>query len=289
MKTITSVIRNLDVVHDDVAAWFRIRHTVAGRAIRDRHQRIFADISIRLGGGVDPYLWSDQDIVTKLRHNSVQVKYRQTIMYLSAHESSGLANLCPFATPSCIAGCLGKTAGRMAMDNVQTAQLARTTLLVNEPLSFAILFIDGLERAARKAKRLGAKLVARPNGDSDVPWERVQWLLDLASKAGVAQWQDYTKWPKGRRKTRRNYYLAPSVSERVAVADVRPRDVVVVDVGPNDPLPVRWNGMLVTDGDYDNGDLRFLDKPQRVTLLRAKGALRGIQGDERGFVKPSQV
>lgn len=289
MATITTIIRGLDTVRHDVEHWFAVHDTAEGRRIVREQQHVFSTLSQFMGGGNTPHLWSKQEQVTKLTHNDVQKRYWQAIMYLAAHERSGIVNLCPFATPQCIDACLGHTSGRLQGTTQQRAQVVRTHLLVQDPLAFAVLFLDDLRRfkARLQSADVPAMLAARPNGDSDVPWERVQWLLDLGTELGVDQWLDYTKWPRNRRKVADNYHLSHSITERNRPRDVRPGDVVVVGLKRSERMPDTWNGMPVVDGDYDHGDLRFLDPPGHVTLLRGKGTLYGKPGAVDSFVKPA--
>lgn len=293
--TTTSIIRNLNRVEADViAAW--VGGPKVWRRERAHAYNVFQNLSAACGGGLNPYLWTEQEDSTKLTHNNVQTLWWQIVIYMSAHTSSGIANLCPFATPKCIEGCLGHTSGRMSMDNSQLAQYVRTRLMVDHPYEFAILFIDGARKKAAKAAARGELCVARPNGTSDVPFERAAWMLEMAMAddgpvgVAVSQLQDYTKWPVERRETAPWYYLAKSISERHSYDEIGPTNVVVVDAMDDEPLPTVWNGMPVTDGDYDHGDLRFLDPPTHVTLLRKKGdVLRYVKGAEDSFVKEVAV
>lgn len=254
----------------------------------------FRLISQACGGGRNPYLLTDQTGSAKLAHNATQSVWAQTIMYLSPADASGVANVCPFATPECTDACLGITAGRMPMPNVQAAQRARTTLMVDYPAAFLTILLDEVRRHARRIHADGALFALRLNGTSDIRWELVDGLIDALADCGVDQLIDYTKWPIDRRRSSVAdlaipYHLAPSATEHTAIVDIRPGHVVIVDTAPNDPLPATWAGFVVTDGDHAHGDLRHLDDPTTVTLLRAKGSLRGRVGAPDGFVKPTVV
>ena len=284
MKTVTTIIRGLNHIAPDVYATIDTPHW-RGEVAQAR--RVFSQLSVSMGGGRNPYLLTTEEASTKLSHNSVQDEYRQVVMYLAADKSSGVANVCPYSTPECRRHCLGHTSGRMRFDAPQLAQKVRTHFLVSHPYEFALVLLAEMAHHAEKASRDGKRLVVRLNGTSDIPWERVTWLLRLGMDLGVDRYQDYTKWE--RRDTDSFYYVARSITEKHRVDDVRPGDVVVVDTPAKGDLPTVWNGMPVIDGDYEHGDLRFLDqnRPDAVVLLRFKGSRANMSVG--GFVKSETV
>jgi hypothetical protein len=251
-------------------------------------QRMFRSLSVKMGGGRNPYLFTEQDASTKLRHNGdVFDNWVQIVMYLSPHRESGVLNMCPWSTSGCRATCL-HDAGRLHMPPAQIAQRVRTQFLAEDPYYFGIVFAAEVDRHWRKAQAQGLGLVTRPNGTSDAPWEMIDGFFDPFPRRGLL-WQDYTKdgmagqLPTRHLGMRGNYYLVRSVHERTPddVFKTRHNVVMVVDVKRGGALPERWRGRDVVDG--DKHDLRVFD-PQggKVVMVRAKG--RAI-GDTSGFVR----
>lgn len=285
--TVRTLTNNTNHIEMDVAAWWLDRATKQGYDTLIGAKRVASGLSVSLGGGRNPRLLSRQADVAKLTHNSHITDWEQVVMYLSAHTSSGLINLCPWSTPECRQGCL-QTSGHLGMSSGQVAMRVRTALLTQFPFEFYVMLLAETERHARRIHKCGKKMAQRLNGTSDQPWENTAWLLALLREAGVEQHFDYTKGH--RRVSTPDYYLAHSVTEKTAVEDIRPGNVVVVDTPRTGLLPSSWCGMPTIDGDHTNGDLRFLDpgtNPDAVVLLRAKGKLRGVEGSMNGFVKPA--
>ena len=254
----------------------------------------FSKLSVSHGGGIKPFYGSRQGSVAKTKHNAHITSWEQVVTFLSAANFSRLVNLCPHSTPECREHCLGHTSGRMPMDNNRIAQRVRTIHLVQHTLGSLIIQLDEAERHARRIHKCGKLYADRPNGDSDVRWEQASWFLVLLHDAGVDQLFDYTKDharldsieflmlpSQGVR-----YYLAPSATEYTQPHDLRGGMVVVVDLGPNDPIPDSYCGFDTIDGDLDNGDLRFLDDQDKLTLIRGKGSLQGVEGSWDSFCKP---
>jgi len=133
---------------------------------------------------------------------------------------------------------------------------------------------------------------ARLNCTSDVAWEKV--LPSLFASYPDIQFYDYCKSPQRygdflRGWMPKNYFLTFSRSElngqyARGFVEAGGTSAVVFDTKKGQPLPPRWEGFRVVDGDAD--DLRFLDPPGTVIGLRAKG--RAIL-DTTGFVvRPAQ-
>jgi hypothetical protein len=289
MDNVTTISRKFATAESKVMAWFAVRATATGRDILKSARAKFAKISVDNGGGTAPFLLTRQADVVKLSHNAHITDWEQVVTYLAAERSSGVANLCPWATPQCVSGCL-QTSGHLGMSNGQIAMKSRTEFLVSFPVEFLICLIDETERHAKRIAKCGKKMAQRLNGTSDIPWERNEWIMAVLRSVGVSQHFDYTKG--ARRISTNSYYLAHSVTERTNVNDVKPLAVMIIDTPRNSAMPTTWNGMPVIDGDHANGDLRFLDpalNSDAVVCLRPKGKLQGAIGSLDSFVKPSIV
>jgi len=204
-------------------------------------------------------------------------------------------NLCPWAG-ACKASCLN-TAGRGGIpmaryggtafaNNVQHGRYKRTRLLHTDPAKFCRLLEKDVRTLAEWARAHDLDAACRLNGTSDVHWEaRFPGLADLFADLGVARY-DYTKDPlRARRGTvdgvKYTYSLdAGADRERLARAILARGGNVAVVVARDAQLPAIWWGHPTVDG--DETDLRHLDPPGHVVLLRAKGKARQ---DRTGFVR----
>ena len=212
--------------------------------------------------------------------------YLTGILYLSPANSSG-RNVCPNATPGCIAACLN-TAGRAGIpgSNIPAARLRKT----REFFIDRAAFIEGLRadiaRLTRRAWRSGLTPAVRLNGTSDIPWERVAPGL-LSDFLGI-QFYDYTKSPAraiayASGQLPANYHLTFSLAEteqsKTDAAAVLAAGGTVAAVFSDSNFPTTYLGAPVVDG--DSSDLRFLDPRGSVVALKAKGRARR---DTSGFV-----
>ena len=111
----------------------------------------------------------------------------------------------------------------------------------------------------------------------------------LADALPGVQFYDYTKLPKPWLRTKPNYHLTFSYSERSSWAEVEAclahgiNVAVVFDRLKGDDLPTTFAGVRVIDG--DTHDLRFLDPTPALVGLRFKGARAKMHAAlEAGFV-----
>jgi hypothetical protein len=215
--------------------------------------------------------------------------YLTAILYLAPGALSG-RNVCPHASEGCLFSCLN-LAGMGAFSNVQDARVAKTKAFFRDPKGFVETLAEDILAARRKVERDAMELCVRLNGTSDLPWE------NLGGQAGVClmrrfpdvRFYDYTKNPARIRaflagRLPANYSLTFSRSEcngevALELAQAGANVAVVFDTRKGEPLPSKWAGRPVIDG--DTHDLRFLDKRARVVGLRAKGPARK---DDSGFV-----
>lgn len=200
------------------------------------------------------------------------------ILYLAPHKLSG-SNVCPMAEQAgCVEGCLN-SAGMGKFSNVQKARIAKTAWFNLDPSGFIDAMSKDIERFANWAFKKGLEPVIRPNGTSDIRFER----YGLFERFPELQFYDYTKL-HNRKDLPANYHLTWSYSEANKAYAER-FDAVTADgtnaavVFRGKTLPDTFKGKPVLNG--DKHDLRFLDKPNHVVGLLAKGKAKQ---DHSGFV-----
>lgn len=214
--------------------------------------------------------------------------YLTAILYLAPAGLSG-HQVCPKRSAGCEAGCLHTAGNRALLRHKEKARIARTKCLFEAPELFATVLAGELRNFHRRAARLGVRPAVRLNGTSDIAWEKK--LPGIFTSYPDTRCYDYTKVAARLRPgwgLPPNYHLTFSRHE----ANTQEVDqvlrwggnvaVVVGDCGISAhprPLPRSWAGRPVVDGDLH--DLRFLDPPGSVVLLRAKGEARK---DKTGFV-----
>ena len=238
-------------------------------------------------------------------------KYLTAIQYLApatlASDALGRPiNMCAYASNGCIESCLNK-AGRGGIgdpetNTVQIARIKRTILFMDNRSEYWYKLIRELKALVRKAAKRKMKPACRPNGTSDVLWERTPVVIDGVKLANNImelfpniRWYDYTKYPYHKRPTESlpsNYDLTFSRSESnemevwINLAYGR-RVAVVFSSKKDDPIPETH---LVVGGSHfvpipvvngDESDLRFLDPRGVIVHLYAKGKARK---DTSGFV-----
>lgn len=212
--------------------------------------------------------------------------YVTAILYLAPADTVTGINLCPTAMlAGCKKACL-YTAGRGAFSNVQAARIRKTIAFRDDPVAFVDQLKLDISSALRKAVKRGQRLAVRLNGTSDVAWENMPGSdgVTLMSAFKEIQFYDYTKLPG--RNAPSNYHLTVSYSEaNLAYASkvARTRHNIAVVFRGVTSIPATFLGRKVVDG--DKNDLRFLDSPDVVVALYAKGPARR---DRTGFVIDTQ-
>jgi hypothetical protein len=142
-----------------------------------------------------------------------------------------------------------------------------------------------LESQYIHAQLKGFKFAVRPNLLSDVP----RLATELSEALPHIQFYDYTKISRPWTRTKPNYHLTFSYSERSNWAEVEEclahkiNVAIVFDRQKDDELPEEYRDWPVLDGDQN--DLRFLDQTPAIVGLRFKGSrARLAQGLTDGFV-----
>lgn len=199
---------------------------------------------------------------------------------LSPADSSGIAELCPFAG-LCRDACVAFS-GSGRYSSTQRSRIARTDLFVNYPVQFVTLLVHELRTyAAKYPGRVGMRL----NTYSDIRFERIL-PADFFDVFARVAFYDYTKHPLRSRPAESlpaNYVLTYSYSERDTPAKARAmvaagRNVAAVVStrgglidGKLRSVPRELFGLPVVDG--DKNDDRFRDRAGVVVALRRKHTL----------------
>ena len=230
--------------------------------------------------------------------------YLNAINYMAPANTAGAGNLCPHASPGCLALCLGWYSGQSGMlsnaeletgSNATRASRARKSrLFMHDRKAFYALMINGVFAAKRKAERQGLLLCVRLNGSTDIAWENAKGTSGKAIIDAFhdVQFVDYTKNYKRmirfcEGKLPSNYHLTFSRSETnwtecVDVARAGGNIAVVFDHATKArALMCGYRGLRVIDGDLS--DLRHLDPGGGfIVALSPKG--RKTKSDQSGFV-----
>jgi hypothetical protein len=224
-------------------------------------------------------------------------------MHFAPADRSGY-DVCQYRSAGCTAACLntsghgGINLDALGLNDVQRARIARTIAYFANRFVFNIVLVRECETHIRRALKHGMTPVIRPNGTSDLPWERIK-LNDGRTLFEVfpdIQFYDYTKHVKraidnaaGRHPA--NYSLTFSRSETneadcLAVLAAGGNVAVVFKICEckrackhEIPDGLTYLGRPVVNGDHD--DLRFLDPAGVVVGLKGKGFAKQ---DTSGFV-----
>jgi len=212
------------------------------------------------------------------------------LAFYGAPSFASLMNTCASATFGCGSNCLNESGhGQRHMLNkgvhhVHVARMVRTLIWFKYRDQFKAKAQREIDSLKRKAKKMGVPLAIRPNGTTDLRFEKL-WP-ELFSDNPETMFWDYTKDMRRNVGLIWNYSLCYSVHENTTDSDIEQafangmNCVVVARLKRNEPKPKQYMGRPVVDG--DKHDLRFLDPIGRFVLLFAKG---GAYDDTTGFVR----
>jgi hypothetical protein len=215
--------------------------------------------------------------------------YLNAINYMAPSTMAGVGNLCPHASPGCLALCLGWYSGQASMvanvegatNNVRDSRKAKAQLFMRDRAAFMAELEAGVVRAENAARRLGLMLCVRLNGATDINWPRA--IYDQFSHI---QFVDYTK-SAAKALAHAAGKLAPNYHVTFSRSETNEADCLkVLAAGGNVAIvfggafPQTWNRFLVIDGDAH--DLRHLDPRGCVIGLSPKGTR--AKRDVSGFV-----
>jgi hypothetical protein len=230
--------------------------------------------------------------------------YRTAVQFLAPSDLSGVINLCGHSTDGCVSGCLNK-AGLGQFDNIQQARIKRTRFFVSNREAYWRRLVYELMMVLADAEYDDLDPVARLNGVSDLPWERMRVQYGNVDAKNIMQmfpqiqFYDYTKYPERLRPEATlpsNYHLTYSYSEGLDAESKRAldagRNVAAVMRSPSGngsyakwriSRPTEWafGGTTYPVIDGTEHDLRFLDPKGVVVGLRPLGP---AVNDTTGFV-----
>jgi len=213
------------------------------------------------------------------KSNKVSEKYWSCIMHLRPINTK----ICPYQDiAKCKEACLNTAGLGGVYPSIQKARQKKTELFLNDRDQFMQVLIKDIHTFLRACKRKDKLPAIRLNGTSDIQWEKIdiegQNIFEMFPQI---QFYDYTKIPTRKVDNIPNYHLTWSYSEAnekyAKMFDKVPNNKAVVF--KNKILPTMFKGLKVIDG--DTHDMRFLDKPNSVVGLKAKGKARQ---DKSGFV-----
>jgi hypothetical protein len=195
-------------------------------------------------------------------------------MYLAPANMVDGVNMCPFASPECIALCLN-TAGRGVFSNVQLSRIKKTELFRDQREQFYIQLGNELLKIHDQAIKQNKNIAIRLNGTSDIDhlglllrYTGINFLDEFYSDL---IFYDYTKNINHVKKYKNSrYHLTFSRSEcndqQVEQAINLGANIAVVF---RNQLPATYKGLPVINGDLT--DLRINDPKNCVVGLVAKG------------------
>jgi hypothetical protein len=215
------------------------------------------------------------------------------INYMAPHDTAGVGNLCPNASEGCKALCLGMYSGQAAMvtdlengtNAVRESRIAKSQYFMDERQAFMAEMAGHVRAMIRKADRENKKLAVRPNGSTDIAFERIPTDngQPLPIRFPEIQFVDYTKNMRRVLDPNRpaNYHLTFSLSEtnKAEAEQVLAAGFNVAVVFGNGQ-PDSFMGHRVIDG--TEHDLRHLDPQPVIVGLDPKG--KKAKADISGFV-----
>ena len=215
------------------------------------------------------------------------------INYMAPHDTAGVGNLCPDASEGCKALCLGMYSGQAAMVSdlengsnvVRESRIAKSQYFMDERQAFMAEMADHVRAMIRKADRENKRLAVRPNGSTDIAFERIPTDngQPLPIRFPEIQFVDYTKNMRRVLDPNRpaNYHLTFSLSEtnKAEAEQVLAAGFNVAVVFGNGQ-PDSFMGHRVIDG--TEHDLRHLDPQPVIVGLDPKG--KKAKADASGFV-----
>ena len=213
------------------------------------------------------------------KSNKVSEKYWSCIMHLRPVSTK----ICPYQDiAGCKSACLNTAGLGGVYPSIQKARQKKTDLFLDDQAEFMRVLVKDIHTFVRACNRKDKRPAIRLNGTSDIQWEyiEIEGHANIFEMFPEIQFYDYTKIPTRKVEHIANYHLTWSYSEAnkkyaERFNEVSNNKAVVF----NGILPSMFKGLKVIDG--DTHDMRFLDEPNSVVGLKAKGKARQ---DTSGFV-----
>ena len=209
--------------------------------------------------------------------------YKTAILYMSPHtqNTTGI-NLCPFATEGCALACL-YTAGRGKFSNVKAARINKSEYFINDRNTFLSQLF---KEVAKLSKKYGKSLAIRLNGTTDIRFAKFKINgKNIFETYPNVTFYDYTKNPNivndsleianykvtfSRAETEKNQKWAWLFGkEKKANIATVVSTKLFKQIFPDDQKESFIGFLNLINGDLS--DLRFLDDPNSIVLLKAKG------------------
>ena len=214
------------------------------------------------------------------KSNKVSEKYWSCIMHLRPVSTK----ICPYQDiAGCKSACLNTAGLGGVYPSIQKARQKKTDLFLDDREEFMRVLVKDIHTFFRACNRKDKRPAIRLNGTSDIQWEyiEIEGHANIFEMFPDIQFYDYTKIPTRKVEHIPNYHLTWSYSEsndKYAGWIDRVKDNIAVVFRTKD-LPETFKGRGVIDG--DTHDMRFLDEPNSVVGLKAKGQAKK---DTSGFV-----
>jgi hypothetical protein len=193
--------------------------------------------------------------------------WKTFILYLSPHKQNSLkVNLCPFASPGCIASCLYNS-GKGGFPIVQKGRMNKSEFFIHNQELFMAMLVNELHQHQSIYKNLAVRL----NGTSDIEWEdiKIGKYKNIFTMFPKIKFYDYTKnYQRFSKKLPKNYNLVFSrseINEPIAMELLaKGHNVAMVF----NKIPTNYMGYTVING--DENDLRFLETTKKQTATSGK-------------------
>ena len=210
------------------------------------------------------------------------------ILYLSPYnQNSKKINICPRASKGCAAACLF-TAGRGSFNSVKNSRINKTEYYLNDKKKFINQLAKEITTKHKTALKKGEKIAFRLNGTSDLDFIyllKKHASLDIETLQN-AVFYDYTKILGKVKKyiDHKNYFVTFSraednEAETLEALKIGSNVSAVFNVGKDQPLPKKYKGFNVIDG--DKSDIVMIYNKNSILGLRAKG---DAKKDKSNFV-----
>ena len=213
------------------------------------------------------------------KSNKVSSKYWSVIMHLRPVNTK----ICPYQDiAKCKNACLNTAGLGGVYPSIQKARQRKTDLFLNDRDEFMRQLVHDIHKFIRACDRKDKLPAIRLNGTSDIQWEKIdidgQNIFEMFPQI---QFYDYTKIPTRKVAHIPNYHLTWSYSEASPTYSelIKKIKYNIAVVFRDKDLPTMFKGFKVIDG--DTHDMRFLDEPNVIVGLKAKGKAKK---DTSGFV-----